>query len=46
MIFRNPALDFAVKLGCLDEDLLRFRLRRNVGEGVSIVFRFRRQVSK
>jgi hypothetical protein len=34
VIVRNPAFDFAVKPGCLDEDLLCFRLRRNVGEGV------------
>jgi hypothetical protein len=34
VVFRNPVFDFAVKPFCLDEDFLRFRLRRNVGEGV------------
>lgn len=34
MVFRNPVFDLAIKLLRLDEDLLRFRLCRNVGEGV------------
>ena len=34
MVFRDPVFDFAVKPFCLGEDFLRFRLRRNVGEGV------------
>jgi len=32
--FRDPVFDLAVKLGSLDKDLLRFGLRRDVGEGV------------
>ena len=34
MVHGNPVLDLAIKLLRLDDDLLRFRLRRNVGEGV------------
>ena len=34
VIFGNPVFDFAAKLGCLDEDLLRFRLRRATLEKV------------
>jgi hypothetical protein len=34
MVLGNPVLDLVIKLLRLDEDLLRFRLRRNVGEGV------------
>lgn len=34
MVLGNPVLDLAIKLLRLDEDLLCFRLRRNVGEGV------------
>ena len=34
MALGNPVLDLAIKLLRLDKDLRRFRLRRNVGEGV------------
>ena len=34
MSFRDPVFDLVVKLGSLDKDLLRFGLRRNIGEGV------------
>ena len=34
VIIRNPILYLFVKLGCLNEDLLCFRLGRNVGESV------------
>ena len=34
MVLGNPVLDLVIKLLRLDEDLLRFRLRRNVGDRV------------
>jgi hypothetical protein len=34
VVLRDPVFDFAVKLRGLDSNLLRFRLRRNIGEGV------------
>ena len=34
MSFRDPVFDLVVKLGCLDKDLLRFGLRRNIREAV------------
>ena len=37
MVFRDPAFDFAVKPFRFDEDLLRFGLGRNIGEGVDSI---------
>jgi|SRR5580693_8682020 hypothetical protein len=32
VVFRNPVFDFNAKLFCLDEDLFRFCVGRNIGE--------------
>jgi hypothetical protein len=34
MVLRDPVFDLAVKLRSLDEDLRRFGLGSNIGEGV------------